>query len=33
MHTREEFVDLRSLERRIALLADLLELEAAGPSD
>ncbi|HYN21951.1 MAG TPA: M20/M25/M40 family metallo-hydrolase, partial [Thermoanaerobaculia bacterium] len=25
MHTREEFVELRSLRRRIVLLADLLE--------
>ena len=24
MHTREEYLDLRSLERRIVLLADLL---------
>lgn len=32
MHTREEFVELRSLDRRIALLADLLALEGgAGP--
>ncbi len=30
MHTREEFVDLASLRRRIVLLADLLEAEAAG---
>jgi glutamate carboxypeptidase len=29
MHTREEFVDLTSLRRRIVLLADLLEAEAA----
>jgi glutamate carboxypeptidase len=29
MHTREEHVELVSLERRIALLADLLELDAA----
>jgi glutamate carboxypeptidase len=29
MHTREEFVDLASLRRRIVLLADLLEAEAA----
>lgn len=28
MHTREEFVDLRSLARRIVLLADLLEADA-----
>jgi glutamate carboxypeptidase len=27
MHTREEFVDLRSLRRRIVLLADLMALE------
>jgi glutamate carboxypeptidase len=38
MHTREEFVDLRSLRRRIVLLADLLaedgkapEVASAGP--
>jgi len=30
MHTREEFVDLRSLGRRIVLLADLLAEDAAG---
>lgn len=30
MHTRDEWVDLRSLGRRIVLLADLLEEEAAG---
>jgi glutamate carboxypeptidase len=30
MHTRDEFVDLRSLRRRIALLADLLAADAAG---
>lgn len=30
MHTREEFVDLRSLARRIVLLADLLAAEAAA---
>lgn len=29
MHTREEFVDLASLDRRIALLADLLAADAA----
>ncbi len=29
MHTREEFVDLRSLRRRIVLLADLLAADAA----
>lgn len=29
MHTREEFVDLTSLRRRIVLLADLLEADAA----
>ncbi|MEM7586036.1 MAG: M20/M25/M40 family metallo-hydrolase [Acidobacteriota bacterium] len=28
MHTRDEYVELPSLDRRIALLADLLELEA-----
>lgn len=28
MHTREEYVDLRSFARRIVLLADLLELES-----
>ena len=28
MHTREEFVDLRSLARRIVLLADLLAEDA-----
>lgn len=28
MHTREEYVDLRSLARRIVLLADLLEADA-----
>lgn len=33
MHTREEFLDLTSLARRIALLADLFEADAAaGPS-
>lgn len=30
MHTREEFVDLRSYARRIVLLADLLAAEAEG---
>jgi glutamate carboxypeptidase len=30
MHTREEFVSLPSLERRIALLADLLASDAEG---
>jgi glutamate carboxypeptidase len=30
MHTREEFVDLRSLARRIVLLADLLAEDALG---
>jgi glutamate carboxypeptidase len=30
MHTRDEFVDLRSLRRRIVLLADLLAADAAG---
>lgn len=30
MHTREEYVDLRSFERRIVLLADLLEADATG---
>ncbi|HSS77095.1 MAG TPA: M20/M25/M40 family metallo-hydrolase [Thermoanaerobaculia bacterium] len=30
MHTREEFVDLRSLRRRIVLLADLLAEDAGG---
>jgi glutamate carboxypeptidase len=30
MHTREEFVDLRSLRRRIVLLADLLAEAARG---
>lgn len=29
MHTREEFVDLASLHRRIVLLADLFEADAA----
>lgn len=29
MHTREEFVELASLERRIVLLADLLAIDAA----
>ena len=33
MHTREEFLDLTSLARRIVLLADLFEADAAeGPS-
>ena len=31
MHTREEYVDLRSLARRIRLLADLLQAEAEPP--
>lgn len=30
MHTREEFVDLLSFERRIVLLADLLEADVTG---
>lgn len=30
MHTREEFVDLRSFARRVVLLADLLEGERTG---
>ena len=30
MHTREEFVDLRSLRRRIVLLADLLAADAGS---
>lgn len=30
MHTREEYVDLRSLARRIVLLADLLAADAVG---
>ena len=30
MHTRDEFVDLSSLARRIVLLADLLQADAAG---
>lgn len=30
MHTREEYVDLLSFERRIVLLADLLESDVAG---
>ena len=30
LHTRDEFVDLRSLRRRIVLLADLLAEEAGG---
>jgi len=33
MHTREEFVDLRSLRRRIVLLADLLSSTSLRPSD
>jgi len=32
MHTRDEFVDLRSYARRIVLLADLLEAENGGAS-
>lgn len=32
MHTRDEFLSLPSLERRIALIADLLEQEATDPS-
>jgi len=28
MHTREEFVDLESLARRVVLLADLLAADA-----
>lgn len=32
MHTREEFVDLRSFARRVVLLADLLAAEAAAGS-
>lgn len=32
MHTREEYVELRSLARRIRLLADLLQAEAGRPS-
>jgi glutamate carboxypeptidase len=32
MHTREEFVSLRSLRRRIVLLADLLAEDARGSS-
>ncbi len=32
MHTREEYLDLRSLERRIVLLADLLQ-QLAPPED
>ena len=31
MHTREEYIDLRSLARRIRLLADLLQAEAEPP--
>ena len=30
MHTREEFVDLNSLRRRIVLLADLLAADAGA---
>jgi hypothetical protein len=30
MHTREEFVNLTSLERRIVLLADLLAADAGA---
>ena len=30
MHTREEYIDLRSLERRISWLADLLEADASS---
>jgi glutamate carboxypeptidase len=30
MHTREEFVSLRSLERRVALIADLLAADTSG---
>jgi glutamate carboxypeptidase len=33
MHTREEFVELASLARRIVLLADLLQADAAGRSE
>lgn len=32
MHTREEFLDLTSLARRVALLADLFEADAAAGS-
>ena len=31
MHTREEYVELASLARRIRLLADLLQAEAERP--
>jgi len=31
MHTREEYLDLRSLERRIVLMADLLAALANHP--
>lgn len=33
MHTREEFVDLASLDRRVVLLADLLEAVAVSGSE
>ncbi len=33
MHTREEFVDLTSLARRVALLTDLFAADGAAPSD
>jgi hypothetical protein len=33
MHTREEFVELRSLARRIVLLADLLASDARQAGD
>jgi glutamate carboxypeptidase len=33
MHTRDEFVNLRSLRRRIVLLADLLQEDAAASPD
>src|SRR6185295_7466907 len=33
MHTREEFVDLRSLRRRIVLLADLLAADRAATAE
>jgi glutamate carboxypeptidase len=33
MHTREELVDLRSLARRIVLLADLLENDGRSPNE
>jgi hypothetical protein len=32
MHTREEWIDLRSFARRIVLLADLLAAEAEAES-